>query len=80
MIEHAKANNFSVPIGRDCKRPSSVRLNLCRWNFHADCMVGHRLLDAIHGVQLGYYGIFKTSALITVNVGWDAIHIELFFH
>ena len=37
---------------------------------------GHRLLDVIHGVQLGNYGIFKTSALVAVNMGWDAIHIE----
>ena len=41
---------------------------------------GHRLLDVIHGVQLGFYGIFKTSAIITVNMGQDAIHIEPFFH
>ena len=33
---------------------------------------GHRLLDVIHGVQLGNYGILKTSALVTVNMGWDA--------
>ena len=39
---------------------------------------GHRLLDVIHGVQLGNDGIFKTLALIAVNVGWDAIHIEPF--
>ena len=41
---------------------------------------GHRLLDVIHGVQLGYYGIFKTSALITVNPGQDVIYIEPFFN
>ena len=41
---------------------------------------GHRLLDVIHGVQLGNYGIFKTLALIAVNVGWDAIQIEPFFN
>ena len=41
---------------------------------------GCRLLDVIHGVQLGNYGIFKTLALITVNVGQDAIHIEPFFY
>ena len=41
---------------------------------------GHRLLDVIHGVQVGYYGIFKTSALITVNAGWDAIHIKPFLN
>ena len=39
---------------------------------------GHRLLDVIHGVQLGNYSIFKTLALIAVNVGQDAIHIESF--
>ena len=41
---------------------------------------GHRLLDVMHGVQLGYYGIFKTLALITVNVGQDTIYIEPFLH
>ena len=41
---------------------------------------GHRLLDVIHGVQLGYYGIFKTLALITVNSGQDAVQIEALFH
>ena len=41
---------------------------------------GHRLLDVIHGVQLGNYGILKTSALVTVNMGQDAMHIEPFFH
>ena len=40
---------------------------------------GHRLLDAIHGVQLRNYGILKTLALVTVNTGWEAIHIEPFF-
>ena len=37
---------------------------------------GHRLLDVIHGVQFIYNGIFKTSALITVNVGQNTIDIE----
>ena len=41
---------------------------------------GCGLFDVIHGVQLGNYGIFKTSALITVNTGRDAIYIEPFFH
>ena len=41
---------------------------------------GCRLIDVIHGVQLGYYGIFKTLALITVNVGCDAIYIEPFLN
>ena len=41
---------------------------------------GHGLFDVIHGVQLGNYGIFKTSALIAVNTGQDAIYIEPFFH
>ena len=41
---------------------------------------GHRLLDVIHGVQLGYYDIFKTSALITVHAGQDAIYIEPFLN
>ena len=41
---------------------------------------GHRLLDAIHGLQLGNYGIFKTSTLVTVNMGRHAIHIEPFFY
>ena len=41
---------------------------------------GHRLLDVIHGVQLRKYGIFKTSALVTVNTGQDAIHTEPFFY
>ena len=41
---------------------------------------GHRLLDVMHGVQLRNYGIFKTSALVTVNMGPDAIHIEPFFY
>ena len=45
-----------------------------------DLWHGPRLLDVIHGVQFGYYGIFKTSALIAVNAGWYAIHIEPFFH
>ena len=40
---------------------------------------GCRLLDVIHGVQLGNYGIFKTLALVAVNMGRDAIHIEPFF-
>ena len=40
---------------------------------------GSGLLGVIHGVQLINYGIFKTSALITVNMGQDAIHIEPFF-
>ena len=42
--------------------------------------MGHRLLDVIHGVQLGNYGILKTLALVAVNMGWDVIHIEPFFH
>ena len=41
---------------------------------------GQRLLDVIHGVLLGNYGILKTLALVTVNMGRHAIHIELFFH
>ena len=41
---------------------------------------GHRLFDVLHGVQLGYYGIFKTSALTTVNAGWDTIYIEPFLN
>ena len=41
---------------------------------------GGGLLDAIHGVQLRNYGIFKTSALVTVDMGWDAIHIEPFLY
>ena len=41
---------------------------------------GHRLLDVIYGVQLGNYGILKTLALVTVNMGRDAKHIEPFFH
>ena len=41
---------------------------------------GHGLLDVIHGVQLSNYGIFKTSALVTVNTGRDAIHIKPFFY
>ena len=40
---------------------------------------GHRLLDVIHGVQLGNYGIFETLALVAVNAGRDAIHIEPLF-
>ena len=31
-------------------------------------------------LTLGDYGILKTSALIAVNVGRDAIYIEPFFH
>ena len=41
---------------------------------------GHRLLDVIHGVQLRNYGIFKTSALVAVNTGRDAIHIKPFLY
>ena len=41
---------------------------------------GHRLLDVIHRVQLGNYGILKTSALVTMNTGQDAIHIEPLFN
>ena len=41
-------------------------------------MCGHRLLEVMHGVQLRDYGIFKTSALTTVNAGWDPIDIEPF--
>ena len=41
---------------------------------------GHRLLNVIHGVQLRNYGIFKTSALVTVNKGRDAIYIEPFLY
>ena len=41
---------------------------------------GQRLLDVIHEVQLRNYGILKTSALVTVNTGLDAIHIEPFFY
>ena len=37
---------------------------------------GHRLLGVIHGVQLGNYSTFKTSALINVNAGQDPIDIE----
>ena len=40
---------------------------------------GHRLLDVIHGAQFRFNGIFKTLALITVNGGQDAIHIEQLF-
>ena len=38
----------------------------------------HKLLDFIHGVQMGNYSIFKTLTLITVNVGQDSIDIEAF--
>ena len=38
---------------------------------------GHRLLDVTHSIQLGYYGILKTSALITVNAGWNPIDVKL---
>ena len=41
---------------------------------------GCRLLYVIHGVQLCNYGIFKTSALVAVNTGQDAIHIEPFLY
>ena len=36
----------------------------------------HRLLDVIHVVQLGHYLIFKTLALITVNVGQNPIDVK----
>ena len=39
---------------------------------------GHRLLDVIHGVQFRYYGIFKASALITLNAGQNPIDVEPF--
>ena len=39
---------------------------------------GHRLLDVIHGVQMGDDVIFKTSALVTVNVGWNPIDVKPF--
>ena len=32
---------------------------------------GHRLLDVMHGVQMGDYIIFTTLAFIMVNVGWN---------
>ena len=41
---------------------------------------GCRLLYVIHGVQLRNYDIFKTSALVAVNMGRDAIHIEPFLY
>ena len=41
---------------------------------------GHRLLDVIHEVQLGNYGIFKNSAPVAVYTDQDAIHIEPFFN
>ena len=37
---------------------------------------GHRLLDVIHRVQFRYDCIFKTLALITVNVGQKPIDLE----
>ena len=37
---------------------------------------GYRLLDVIHGVEFGYYDIFKTSALTTVNAGLNPIDIK----
>ena len=37
---------------------------------------GPRLLDFIHGVQLENYSIFRTLALITVNMGQNLIDIE----
>ena len=64
-MEHANANSSFVPLG---EIGSSMQIVWC----------GHRLLDFIHGVQLGNYGIFKTSALVTVNMGKNAIHIEPF--
>ena len=39
---------------------------------------GHRLLDAIHGVQFRYNCIFKASALIAVNAGQNLIDVEPF--
>ena len=39
---------------------------------------GHRLLNVIHRVQLGNNVILKTLPLVTVNMGWNAIHIEPF--
>ena len=79
-MEHAKANSSFVPFRRDCKSLSSVRVKsltdgISMWIVR----YGHRLLDVIHGVQLRNYGILKTSALVTVNTGQDAIHIEPFF-
>ena len=39
---------------------------------------GHRLLNAIHGVQMTDYIIFKTLALITVNADQNPIDTEPF--
>ena len=38
---------------------------------------GHRLLDVIHGVQMGDV-ILKTLAFITLNVGQNPIDLKLF--
>ena len=37
---------------------------------------GYRLLDVIHGFQLGDYIIVKTLALIAVNASQNAIDVE----
>ena len=39
---------------------------------------GHRLLDIIHGVQMGDDVILKTSALVTVNVGQNSRDVKPF--
>ena len=41
-----------------------------------DCKACHRLLDIIHGGQMGDYIIFKTSAFITVNMGQNPINVK----
>ena len=39
---------------------------------------GHRLLDVIHGVQMGDDIIFKASALVTVIADWNPIDTKQF--
>ena len=80
MMEHTEANSFSLPLGEIAKDLAVTSESFSDGISMQIIGCGHRLLDVIHGVQLRYYGIFKTSALFTVNVGWIAIHIEPFFH
>ena len=79
-MEHAKTNKSFVPLGEIAKDLAVYDWIFHRWISMYILWCGHRLLDVIHGVQLGYYGIFKASALITMNAGHDTIYIEPFLN
>ena len=78
MMECAKANNSFVLLVRLQETSQCMIKSLTDGISMWIVRCGHRLLDVIHEVQSRYNRIFKTSALIAVNVGQNTIDVEPF--